>query len=101
MRRATGLKNFYDRAAWRKQTIPFILSRDPFCKIAILCEGRAPSIDVDHIVRAELYIALHGGDSVWFYDRDNLQGACHADHSHKTMREQVGAWQETGGGPFF
>ena len=91
-RRKYGLKSLYDGYRWRKLTQPFILNRDPMCKIGILCEGRAASTDVDHIVRADLYIAAHGGDPIAFYDPDNLQGACHADHSHKTALENRGAW---------
>jgi len=51
-----------------------VLARDPLCKIAILCDGMAPSVDADHILRKPL-----GDDSM-----ENLQGACHACHSYKT-----------------
>ena len=94
IRRETGLKKLYDCAAWRKQTVPFILARDPLCQLAIVCEGHAASTDVDHIIRAELYIAQHDGDRLAFYDAENLRGVCHADHSRKTMLEERGAWQE-------
>jgi 5-methylcytosine-specific restriction enzyme A len=91
-RRANGLKSFYDGYKWRRITQPFILNRDPLCKIALLCEGRAASTDVDHIIRVEIYIAQHAGDPTAFYDIDNLQGACHADHSRKTILENQGLW---------
>jgi 5-methylcytosine-specific restriction enzyme A len=93
-RRDSGLKKLYDCAAWRKRTKPFVLSRDPLCTIGMLCRGTAFSTDVDHTIRAEVYIAQHGGDQSFFYDTDNLRGACHACHSHKTARENVGAWKE-------
>ena len=56
------------------------------CKIAKLCGGNAPSTDVDHIIKAAVYIAQHGGDWRRFFDRSNLQGACKADHTAKTAR---------------
>jgi hypothetical protein len=62
--------------------------RDPMCKIAALCSGNAPSTDVDHIVRAEIYVAQLGGDWRYFFDEKNLQGCCHADHARKTQLEQ-------------
>jgi 5-methylcytosine-specific restriction protein A len=95
-RRAQGLKRLYDSWAWRgRQGVRRqVLVRDPFCRIAILCGGRALSVDVDHIVRAELYIEQHGGDEVSFYDETNLRGACRPDHTHKTVLENSGAWNE-------
>lgn len=93
-RRESGLKKFYDSKHWRKYTVPVILLEEPLCQLAVLCGGRAPSTDVDHIVRAEVYIAQHGGDSLRFYDRSNLRGVCHADHSRKTAMENAGVWVE-------
>lgn len=87
-RRQHALGRLYDSAQWRERTRPYILARDPLCKIAELCGGRAPSTDVDHIVAAEVYVAQHGGDTRYFYDESNLQGACHADHTAKTARER-------------
>lgn len=55
-----------------------ILARDPLCRIAILCDGSAPSTEADHIVPR----ARGGDDSM-----ENLQGACRACHSHKTATE--------------
>lgn len=97
VRRATGLKRLYDGRQWRSITRPFVLARDPLCRLAIICGGRAPSVDVDHIVRAELYIAQHGAgnDWTWFYDGENLRGACHACHARKTSLESRGQWQES------
>jgi 5-methylcytosine-specific restriction endonuclease McrA len=96
IRRAEGLKRLYDAWAWRGRqgARRATLARDPFCQIAILCEGRGASTDVDHIIRAELYIEAHGGDQSFFYDLDNLRGACHEDHAHKTSLENRGTWNE-------
>jgi len=58
------LKALYDHRSWRAITRPFILRRDPLCQIAVLCGGRRPSVDVDHIQRAEAYIAAHPGDEI-------------------------------------
>ena len=85
-RRAGGIRRLYDSVQWRKRTQPFVLMRDPLCKIAVLCEGRAPSTDADHIIPAVEYVAQHGGDLRYFFDTNNLQGACHADHTAKTAR---------------
>jgi hypothetical protein len=54
------------------------------CKIAKLCGGNAPSTDADHVIPAAQYVAQHGGDERFFFDLNNLQGACHADHTWKT-----------------
>jgi 5-methylcytosine-specific restriction endonuclease McrA len=96
LRRADGLKRLYDAWAWRgrRGARRITLARDPECQIAILCGGRALSTDVDHIIRAELYIEAHGGDQSFFYDLDNLRGACHEDHAHKTSLENRGLWNE-------
>lgn len=99
LRRESGLKSLYDSSAWRGRagrggTRRFILARDPLCQIAILCQGRSPSVDVDHVILAEIYIAQHGGDESFFYDPENLRGACHADHAHKTSLESRGLWNE-------
>jgi hypothetical protein len=51
-------------------------------------------VDVDHIIRAEVYIAQHGGDSGMFFDLDNLRGSCHEDHARKTSLENRGLWDE-------
>jgi 5-methylcytosine-specific restriction enzyme A len=85
-RRAGGIRRLYDSAQWRRRTQPTVLMRDPMCKIAELCGGTAPSTDADHVIPAAQYIAQHGGDERWFFDLSNLQGACHADHTHKTAR---------------
>jgi 5-methylcytosine-specific restriction enzyme A len=93
-RRAGGLRRLYDSAQWRRRTQPYILARDPLCTIAVLCGGRAPSTDVDHEVPAEIYVAAHGGDERYFFDENNLRGACHADHTRKTSLEKRGLWKE-------
>lgn len=96
LRRADGLKRLYDSWAWRgrRGTRRLVLARDTFCQIAILCEGRAFSVDVDHIIRAELYIEMNGGDVTFFFDENNLRGACRSDHAHKTSLENRGLWDE-------
>jgi|SRR5205809_1713105 len=86
------LKRLYYSAAWRNRTVPFVLARDPLCVLALSCEGTAPSTDVDHKIRAEEYIAMHEGDETFFFDPENLQGACHACHSRKTQLENKGLW---------
>jgi 5-methylcytosine-specific restriction protein A len=69
----------YRSRHWTEVTRPFIFARDPLCKIAVLCEGKAPSVEVDHVV------PIRSGGDPW--DTNNLQGACHACHSHKTATE--------------
>jgi 5-methylcytosine-specific restriction endonuclease McrA len=64
------------------------------CEIGILCRGTALSNHVDHVIRAELYIAQHAGDETFFFDPDNLQGACQACHTHKTNLEEKGQWNQ-------
>ena len=93
-RRETGLKRLYDSVAWRKQTVPFILARDPLCQLSLVCNGQAASTDVDHAIRAEIYVAQHDGDLQTFFNPENLRGACHACHSRKTMLEEHGLWKE-------
>ena len=96
--REFGLKRFYDSKHWRKYTVPAVLLDHPLCRIAVLCQGHAPSTEVDHIVRAEVWIANHDGNPLSFYNRENLRGACHADHSRKTALENAGKWVEPKGG---
>lgn len=71
-----------------------MLGRDPFCKLAVVCDGGAVSTDVDHVIDADDYVAQHNGDARYFYDVKNLRGICHACHSHKTARERAGTWIE-------
>ena len=88
----------YHSKGWKLQTRPAILRRDPLCQLGILCEGRAPSTDVDHIIRADVYIAQHGGAEWAFYDESNLRGACARCHSHRTALDRQGLWTEPKGG---
>lgn len=83
--------------AWRGRNgvRALILARDPLCQIGIFCKGMAPSTEVDHIIRAGLYIEMNGGDERFFFDPDNLRGACHADHALKTWLENRGQWDES------
>lgn len=57
-----------------------VLARHPLCQIAVLCEGTALATEADHIIPK----SKGGTDSM-----DNLQGACHACHSHKTATEDT------------
>ncbi|HZC23335.1 MAG TPA: HNH endonuclease signature motif containing protein [Candidatus Binatia bacterium] len=85
--RREGVGRLYGTAAWRR-TSAAVLSRDRWCKIKTLCGGRAPATDADHIIPADQYVGMHGGDWSFFFDLENLQGACHEDHSHKTAIER-------------
>lgn len=93
-RRADGIRRLYDSAQWRQRTRPHVLARDPLCQIAVLCGGHAPSTDVDHDVPAEIYVAQQGGDQRYFFDENNLRGACHADHTRKTSLERRKLWKQ-------
>jgi 5-methylcytosine-specific restriction endonuclease McrA len=55
-----------------------VIARDPLCRIAVLCDGTARSTEADHITPKS-----KGGDD----SMENLQGACHQCHSHKTATE--------------
>ena len=90
-RRQRGLIQLYKAALWRHRIRPLVLRRDPLCKIGVLCGGHAPSTEVDHKTPAEIWIEQHGGDEASFYDLDNLQGACKADHARKTATEDRAA----------
>lgn len=89
-----GLLRLYDTVLWRVRTRRLVLDRDPLCRIAIKCGGRALSTEVDHVIRAEVYIASKGGDETLFYDPENLRGACHRCHAYKTALENAGKWHE-------
>jgi len=91
-RRDSGLDALYHSKAWKLQTRPNVLRRDPLCKIGVLCEGRAPSTDVHHKIRATDYLALHNGDQWCFFDEENLVGICHRCHAHITSLEARGLW---------
>jgi 5-methylcytosine-specific restriction protein A len=70
----------YDRRRWRDRLRKLVLARDPLCRIAVLCDGTALSTEVDHVIP----LAAGGNNSM-----DNLEGSCHACHSHKTSTEQA------------
>lgn len=76
-------RRIYNSRLWRDGICPRIKRRDPLCQIAVLCKGYGATTEVDHVVSIE-----QGGDE----SDDNLQGACHADHSRKTSMEQRGTW---------
>jgi 5-methylcytosine-specific restriction enzyme A len=86
-RRDDPLRAIYNTRRWRFRTRPYILSRDPLCKIAKVCVATfgapLPSNDVDHV------IPIRAGGAPW--DENNLQGACHLCHSAKTAEERLAA----------
>lgn len=55
-----------------------VLQEEPICKLCLVQGRTVPSTDVDHIVK-------HEGKHERFFDRNNLQGLCHACHSRKTQ----------------
>jgi 5-methylcytosine-specific restriction enzyme A len=75
-RRGSKSKRGYGRRWERLRGM--VLARDPLCKIMVLCDGMVPSTDADHIIPRSA-----GGEDAM----ENLQGACHACHSHKTATE--------------
>jgi 5-methylcytosine-specific restriction enzyme A len=81
-RSSDPVRSIYNTARWQR-TRAFIIQRDPLCMIAKLCVERfgvrLPSKDADHIVPIR-----QGGDP---WDPENLQGACHECHAHKTALE--------------
>lgn len=70
--RGTAASRGYDarHRSWRR----VILTRDPMCRIGIICGGRAASTVADHI------IPLNAGGT---WDMSNGQGACEKCHNHK------------------
>ena len=76
-------RKVYNSRVWRDGICPRIKRRDPLCQIAVLCQGTAPSVEVDHVVSIE----GGGGET-----EENLWGVCRADHSRKTSMEQRGTW---------
>lgn len=77
----TPHRKLYDQAAWHKNLQPFILARDPLCRLQItdLCkqhDGDGSTV-VDHIVD-------HKGNPALFFDPANCQGVCKPCHDRKT-----------------
>jgi hypothetical protein len=64
----------------------YVLARDIFCTF----DGGCPrlSTDVHHEIDAMEYVALHDGDTTFFYDQSNLRGLCHEHHSLITGRRR-------------
>jgi 5-methylcytosine-specific restriction protein A len=82
-RRREATAGTYKTKRWqlrRKQ----VFERDPFCADGRVCEGKAPSVEVDHVVPLD-----QGGAP---YAMDNLRGTCHACHEAKTAEENRGRW---------
>lgn len=71
-RRQQPYRQLYGLSAWRNSTRPFILARDPICKIC----NRAASDTVDHIKD-------HKGNMQLFFDPRNLRGVCKPCHDAK------------------
>lgn len=65
-------RQLYQLTAWKFRTRPFILARDPICKIC----NRAPSDTVDHVID-------HKGNIQLFFNPRNLRGVCKACHDAK------------------
>ncbi len=65
-------RKWYERNIWKKNIVPFVLARDPLCKIC----GREGSYVVDHIID-------HMGDWNKFVDIDNCRGVCKPCHDKK------------------
>lgn len=76
-RRARSLA-VYRSARWRRLRARVLRDR-PWCEHP---GCRLAATDVDHIIRIE------DGGNPW--DENNLQPLCHAHHSAKTRREQLG-----------
>lgn len=72
-------RKWYNKRYWRDRLQPFIINRDPICKIC----GRYPSTVADHI-------KPHRGIWALFSNAENLQGVCKTCHDHKTATEDGG-----------
>ncbi len=89
--RGSASRRGYDRK-WRFARAAF-LARHPLCVECAKHGLTVPATDVDHI-------QPHRGDTVLFWQRDNLQALCKACHARKTVREtterrargEVGVW---------
>ena len=94
-----SVRKLYKTPAWI-QTSKAVRARDPLCRIAKLCVQRkgspAPSAVADHVIPARQFIAQNGGDPRFFFDMNNLQGSCKADHDAKTAVE-AGFAKKAGG----
>lgn len=79
-RRVSSSKRGYD-AAWRRLRLAK-LAEDPLCQINTHCQHPTAASEVDHIIPIAARPDLR-------LEWSNLQSACHACHSAKTMRESV------------
>lgn len=70
--RGTAASRGYDarHRRWREA----ILARDPYCKLAVRCDGSSRATIADHITPLRL-----GGD----FAMENGQGVCQSCHDHK------------------
>lgn len=82
------LKRLFGRTRW-KYARAQVLFDSPICVYEEWDGKRCPELatDVHHKIRADEYIAQHGGDESMFYDPSNLEGLCHAHHSRHTAKE--------------
>jgi 5-methylcytosine-specific restriction endonuclease McrA len=71
-------RGFYKTRRWQLRRMQ-VFTRDPFCADGRMCEGKAPSVEVDHIIPLE-----QGGAP---YAMDNLRGSCSDCHQAKTAEE--------------
>jgi len=78
-------RKVYQSRRWRFRTRPYILARDPLCRIAKICVelyGQVKkSTQVDHVIPM-----ADGGDP--FLD-SNLQGVCDDCHAWKTVNDEL------------
>jgi 5-methylcytosine-specific restriction endonuclease McrA len=77
------LKRLNNSARWRNGTRPIVLARDPVCQDGRVCENKAFSEVVDHVIPARDYIKQHGGDENAYFDDSNLRGSCKPCHDAK------------------
>lgn len=68
-----------------------VLREQPFCRDMRVCDGKATSVEVDHVQP----LAFGGHPT----SRDNLQGICRDCHDAKTRDEQKRLGEYGGGRP--
>jgi 5-methylcytosine-specific restriction enzyme A len=80
-RRREATKGTYKTRRWKLRRMQ-VFTRDPFCADGRMCGGKAPSVEVDHLISLD-----QGGDP---YAMSNLRGTCRACHEAKTAQENRG-----------
>jgi len=76
--RREATKGVYKTKMWQRRRMQ-VFSRDPLCADGRVCGGKAPSMEVDHVIPLD-----QGGDR---YAMSNLRGTCSACHHAKTAQE--------------